>query len=210
MKYSVVMPSFLGEYKGCAPNREVKFIRAVNSFLGQDYQDKELVIISDFCDITERIYNENFLKYDNIIFKKLNKKMPHFSGAVRTAGLAFSTGDRICYLDTDDFLGKNHITKIDEQFEDGLVWVYSDDYLVSEFNSFDDFKRTLRVSVIQRTRIGTSAICHTSPLSPRSWAVWPDGYGHDWHFIKSLLSYKHKKIDVTSYNVCHIPSLLDV
>ena len=206
MKYSVVMAAFLGEYKGCASNRENKFIRAVNSFLEQEYKDKELIIISDFCDITERLYNEYFKEYDNIFFKKLKKKMSHFSGAVRNAGISLSTGDRICYLDTDDFLGKGHLTKIHEQFDDGLVWTYSDDYLVSEFNSFGDFKRIVRVNEIRETRIGTSSICHSSKISSN----WPDGYGHDWHFIKSLLNYKHKKINNTSYNVRHIPSQFDV
>lgn len=200
------MASFLGEYEGCASDRENKFIRAVNSFLEQDYEDKELIIVSDFCDITERIYNDKFSSYQNIIFKRLKKKMPPFSGAIRNAGITLSTGDRICYLDTDDFLGKNHISKINEQFTGDLDWVYSDDYLVTEFNNFDDFKRTVRVNIIQETRIGTSSICHTSKIN----SSWPGGYGHDWHFIKSLLNYKHKKIEGTSYNVCHIPNQIDV
>ena len=33
IKVSVIMPSFLGEYEGCASDRENKFIRAVHSFL---------------------------------------------------------------------------------------------------------------------------------------------------------------------------------
>ena len=33
MKISVIMPVYLGEYEGCATNREDKFIRAIHSFL---------------------------------------------------------------------------------------------------------------------------------------------------------------------------------
>lgn len=206
MKYSVIMPSFLGEYEKCASNREDKFIRAVNSFLEQDYKNKELIIISDFCDITEKLYNENYKQYKNIIFKKLKKKMPLFSGGVRNAGIALSTGERICYLDTDDFLGKYHLSKIDEQFSKDLVWVYSDDYLVKSFKSLNEFNCVVRINTIQETKIGTSSICHSAAISTN----WPDGYGHDWHFIKALLKYKHKKINNTSYNVCHIPHQIDV
>ena len=57
MKISVVMASFLGEYEGCASDRENKFIRAVRSFLGNKYENKELVIVGDCCSITENILN---------------------------------------------------------------------------------------------------------------------------------------------------------
>ena len=33
IELSVVMPSYLGEYEGCASDRENKFIRSVHSFL---------------------------------------------------------------------------------------------------------------------------------------------------------------------------------
>ena len=60
MKVSVIMPVYLGEYEGCATNREDKFIRAVNSFLQNNLSDSELIIVSDDCLITKNIVNDKF------------------------------------------------------------------------------------------------------------------------------------------------------
>ena len=67
MKVSVIMPVYLGEYEGCASNRENKFIRAINSFLTSTLLDSELIIVSDNCLIAEQIVNHIF-KYKK--FKK--------------------------------------------------------------------------------------------------------------------------------------------
>ena len=58
MKFSVIMASYLGNYPGCANNREAKFIRSVKSFLNQSYDNKELIIVSDGCEITTLGKNE--------------------------------------------------------------------------------------------------------------------------------------------------------
>ena len=53
MKLSVIMPSFLGEYDGCASDRENKFIRSVHSFLENSIDEKELIVVGDNCEITK-------------------------------------------------------------------------------------------------------------------------------------------------------------
>jgi len=35
-------------------------MKAVKSFIKQTYDDKELIIISDGCNITNKLYDENF------------------------------------------------------------------------------------------------------------------------------------------------------
>ncbi len=203
---SVIMASYLGDYKGAASNREQKFIRAVDSFLYQEFEDKELIIVSDFCDITERIYNEKYKQHSNISLFKLKKKQATFSGSIRTCGLSLAKGEKICYLDTDDFFGKDHLKNINEQFTEEVDWVFYDDFLIPQFTDFDNFTKHVRVNEIMETRIGTSTICHKSSLNE----TWEDGYGHDWKFIQKLLKYPYKKIYNASYNVCHIPSQFDV
>lgn len=206
MKISVVMASFLGDYPGSAKDRVNKFIRAVNSFLEQTYQYKELIIVSDGCDITENVYYENFSKNNNIVFEKLEKDVL-FGGKTRNKGIELSTGDWICYLDTDDFLSKNHLQLISEQISDDFDWYFSDDHLVTEYKNNDDFKYLLRENLIAPDRIGTSSIIHKRNLN----ALWSDGYAHDWRFVYDLFM-KTNKVNkiIAKYNVCHIPNIMDL
>lgn len=92
------MPSYLGFYQGCASDRERKFIRAVTSFLQQEYKNRELLIVSDGCEITNRIVAENF-PHDVVKLISIQKQ-DLFSGEVRDAGLRQATGDVITYLDS--------------------------------------------------------------------------------------------------------------
>jgi len=205
MIFSVVMASYLGEYPGCAKNRVSKFIRSVNSFLEQTYHDKELIIISDGCDITENIYQDHFSNFKNIKFHKIVKDVL-FGGKTRNKGIELSKGDWICYLDTDDFLSKNHLQIVSEQISGEYDWYFSDDYLVVEYNSVDDFKFIVRENKIEINRIGTSSILHKKDLG----VYWGDGYAHDWRFILNLLNKTEKVNKIKAgYNVCHIPNMTD-
>lgn len=199
------MPSYLGIYPGCANNREEKFIRAVDSFLYQEYENRELIIISDGCDITEKIYIEKYSTNDNIIFFKIEKDVL-FSGTTRNKGLELATGDLICYLDTDDFFSKKHLSKIMEQVSN-YDWYFSDDRLIKHFKSIEEYDYVVRVNEIQINKIGTSSIIHKNFEDIR----WQGGYAHDWKFIEDLFnrSKLYRKIEA-EYNVCHIPNMIDV
>lgn len=120
---SIVMQSFLSDYPGSRSNPEEKFIRAVYSVILQDDPDWELIIISDGCDITERLYNNYFKNYSNISFKKVAKpkntemysesegnKM--FRGTPRAKGVSMACGNWICYLDSDDVFTRDAVTQI--------------------------------------------------------------------------------------------------
>lgn len=203
-KISVIMPVYLGDYPNAATLREYKFARAINSFLQQTYENKELIIISDGCDIAEEIYNVNYSKHDNIVFEKIEKQ-PTFSGAVRNKGLELATGNYICYLDSDDFIAEQHLEVIIERFSDN-DWIYWDDFLIIQYKNLSTYIAQKRINVVQSCRIGTSSIAHKSELD----AVWGDDYGHDWRFIKQLQKYKYSKIENTGYIVCHQPKLRDL
>ena len=68
-KVSVIMPVYLGHYEGCAEDREEKFVRAINSFLNNDYENKELIVIGDCCSKSESILQEQFT--DELISNKI-------------------------------------------------------------------------------------------------------------------------------------------
>jgi len=208
-KISVVMASFLGDYPNAASGRIEKFHRAVNSFLSQNYHNKELVIVSDGCPITISEANK-YYNYENIKLYGIDKQ-PIFSGAVRDYGCKKATGDIICYLDTDDYLGNTHLSYIVSGFGNN-DWVFFDDKIIYLFHPVNKniISMAKRDVIVQYGSIGTSSIAHRNmPL-----ISWMDcnGYGHDWKFINKLmmLNLKFSKIPHCDYYVCHIPKSTDV
>jgi len=206
MLFSGIRPSFLGDYEGCALNREDKFIRAVNSFLGNSFPNKELIIVSDGCDITTNLVRTNFKEYieSKVIRLVLLKKQKLFSGNLRTEGIKHAKGDYIIYLDSDDMLGKNHISTIAEQVkQNNTDWGYYNDFIYSENGLVKK-----EVSLIKDS-IGTSSIYHKKAKGI-DWSGC-DGYGHDFMFIQKLIKWsKHNaKIFGASYIICHIPNSVD-
>ena len=204
-KISVVMPVTLSYYEGCASNRVDKFIRSVNSFIIQTYKNKELIIISDGCDIAEDVYLDKFNNCSDIVFLK-QEKASLFSGSTRNKGISLATGNWICYLDSDDFFGNNHLELIANQITDDIDWCYSNDYVVTHYNNNDDYAASLRENILQYGRIGTSSIIHKKELN----VSWSDGYGHDWMLIHHLIQSASKNVRISAnHNVCHIPGHLD-
>ena len=212
IKISVVMASYLGQYTHCADDRIRKFHRAVNSFVKQNYQDKELIIVSDGCSVTIN-ESQKYVGNPNIKLHAIEKQ-PQFSGNVRNYGCNVATGDVICYLDTDDFIGNNHLNQIGLSFDyhKGVDWIYFDDNIIYNFNPTD-----LNMVLSQLGRdvklafgsIGTSSIAHKR-LPDINW-IGCNGYGHDWTFIKRLIDLNKPNIKIygCQYNVCHIPNSVD-
>ena len=178
VKISVIMASYLLPYPGSATNRSNKFVRAVNSFKKQTYQNKELIIVSDGCPLTIELYNKYFLNEDNIKIISIPKQ-PLYSGGMRNAALEIADGDIITYLDSDDVLGSKHIEKIVEQFElDKYDFVFYNDLMVVD-STFKKFHT--RIVEPRWASIGTSAISHKNLKELKN--CWTTGYGHDFLFV---------------------------
>jgi len=205
MKISVIMPSFLGEYEGCASDRENKFVRAVHSFLSNKYEHKELIVIGDCCSTTERLLSENFeeqLNNEQIKFYQFSKKQKLFSGELRSKGIELASGDYIIYLDSDDIFGDAHISSVVRQIKN-TDWGYYNDFIWSPSGL-----QTKHVELVKDS-IGTSSIYHRKAKG----IDWKgcNGYGHDYKFIQKLMKWSENfdKIYGTSYIICHIPNLID-
>lgn len=207
IKVSVIMPSFLGEYEGGASDRENKFVRAVHSFLENSLEEKELIIVGDNCEITEKLIREHFRnEWDNgkIIFHQFRKKQKLFSGALRSKGIELASGEFICYLDSDDLIGQNHLSSIYNQVKmQDLDWAYFNDYLNSDAGLI-----TKNVN-LKKDSIGTSSIIHKYHKR-LNWDKC-DGYGHDFMFIERLMKWSSKKDKIygATYIICHIPNQID-
>ena len=93
--FSVIIPTY---------NRALLITDSIESILAQTYIHYEIIIVDDgSTDATEqtvRNFNDSRIKY----FKKKHSGV----SATRNYGIEKSSGDLICFLDSDDMLLKNH------------------------------------------------------------------------------------------------------
>jgi glycosyltransferase involved in cell wall biosynthesis len=194
IKISVIMPSFLGEYPGCMPNRESCFISAIESFLNCKYENSELIIVSDGCDKTADIVIKKYkrqLEDEKIRIIGLPKH-ELFDGAVRQAGVDVAEGSWILYLDSDDLLSPFHLHNLAACVEDtNIDWVYFNAYwYLKELN-----KKVIPFSPeLEKGKINTGCIAHKKGVN----AHWNGFIGkqENWFFIEQLIKNhpNHKKI----------------
>ena len=196
MKFSIVIPSYLGDYRNAAKNRDSKILRAVNSVLVQTFQDFEVIVVADGCKKTTEIVSK---VEDPRVSCYYIEKSRIWSGEPRNTGIEMARGEFILYLDIDDLYGDGHLMNISTQLGT-YDWVW-----------FDDIRYTPKTEewyinhcFIERMgKHGTSNICHKRELPYR----WDHaGYAHDYYFIKHLRQNTNfSRIEGGEYYVCHIP-----
>jgi hypothetical protein len=108
---TVIIASYLGEYPGSRSNPVQKFIRAVKSFQQQTLKEKQLIIVSDGCGLTNAVY-EDLFKSDSQITLIRFEKQEGWPGPLREAARTISKYDWIMYLDSDNFITKNYLENI--------------------------------------------------------------------------------------------------
>jgi len=196
MKFSVIIPSFLGEYRTAASDRERKIVRAINSVLFQSFNDLEVIVVADGCERTVEIVQT---MNDERLRCILIDKAKTWSGAPRNAGIEKAKGDYILYLDIDDIYGLNHLKNISDGLN-GFDWVWFDDIRYYP-KTKEWYVNNCDIRIVGKH--GTSNICHKRSLEYR----WDhNGYAHDYYFIKQLKENKnYTKIQGGEYYVMHIP-----
>ena len=109
MGISVIMASYLGEYPGSRKDPVDKFIRAVKSFLNNTLNEKELIIVSDGCEITNTVYEKHFKNFDNIKLVRVEKREHSWPGELRECGRSIAKYEWITYLDADDYYLRKYL-----------------------------------------------------------------------------------------------------
>jgi len=202
-RFSIIMQSYLGEYKNSASNKEVKLIRAIESVINQTFTDWELIIIADGCEKTFDLVCDKFINEHRIDCRLISKQTT-WGGAQRNYGISIAKGELINYLDADDMLGVNHLQKINDNIKD-LDWCYYNDIVKGDKV---DTERTCIINI--KYQHGTSNITHKSSLQAK-WTSY--GYGlDDWGLVQHLLklSKNYNKIETPEYIVCHVPRQVDL
>jgi glycosyltransferase involved in cell wall biosynthesis len=199
MKFSIIMPSYLGHYEGAAYSRDEKLPRAIQSVISQSYTDWELIIVADGCSQTVEICKP-YLSSKIRLFKISKQKL--FAGEPRNKGIREAKGEYITYLDIDDIIGKDHLATIAENLKD-YDWVFYNDLVLKGKIFVENHSQHGVLS-----KCGTSNYTHKRALGE----LWRKvGYAHDFHFAKELDKYKHNTIIPTPfYFVCHKPKMYDI
>jgi len=200
VRFSIIMPSYIANYRGSASNKEGKIVRAIDSVLCQTFKDFELIVIADGCQKTVEIVK-------NITDKRIRlfliEKQPMWSGLVRNTGLEMSKGAWMVYLDIDDMWGEDHLKIINDQIQDE-DWVWFND------RSWDGGQQQFNEHHcgLKKGHCGTSNIAHKQGLT--GWGM-KGNYLHDWVFILRLMqvSQNYKRIETPQYLVCHCPHIMD-
>jgi glycosyltransferase involved in cell wall biosynthesis len=232
ISHSIIMISHLGEYPNCAKDRERKFGRAVDSFLANEYSAKELIIVSDGCEKTNSIYSSEYAHKENISLIIAPKQEPGYPGALRSIGLLLAKGKTISYLDSDDYIAPDFISRLMPHLWSKAAWCYYDAYTadingdfpsvpeIPEQNAIEELRgfRWTNLPAIRRTRaIGSPNIAHTREVRENCrWKNW-DGQGErseDWDFVEQLIEKHGEGVKLSfapGYYLCHFrPGGVDV
>ncbi len=175
MRFSIVIASFLGDYRNAAKGRDKKIIRAVNSVLNQTFEDFEVIVVADGCEKTVKIMSQ----YDDPRIRTFAiPKGRMWSGDPRNKGIDEARGEFIAYLDIDDMFGDNHLSSLNEKLGT-YDWVWFDDIRYDP-RSKKWYQNPCNINQIGSH--GTSNICHR-----KGRARWDhDGYAHDYYFVLHL------------------------
>ncbi len=113
-------------------NAEKFLKKCIESILNQTYSNIEIILVNDFsADNSLSICNEYSSKYDNII--TINNKRNFGVSAARNAGIDVSTGEYICFVDSDDYVEENYLERLYSYYQRFNTvpicgFVYHDEY----------------------------------------------------------------------------------
>ncbi len=196
---SVVMASYLGEYKLAAKDRERKIRRAAESVFSQSIA-VELVVVADGCQKTVDILTQH---YEGLFSGYLINKQLLWSGVPRNTGIEKAKGEIICYLDVDDYLEREHCNKILINFGNN-DWVWFDDWIYTQRTGWKQ----------RRCDVEKKGFCGTSNIAHRKVKIWPEkgNYAHDFIAIQNLKHWSNnfKYIGHGGYRIGHIPGRVDI
>lgn len=239
MKISVVMQSFLGDYPGSRTNPEKKFARAVDSFIAQTHDDKELIIVADGCKKTFEIFEEKYLNNNQIKFCYLNKgqnKMydtvdgkRFYRGMPKRIGVSMSDGDLVTYFDSDDIMLPDRLLHINAAWlgkEDSFTWSANSMRWLAKIEKEGDScckveNMECDLSQYEIDHKFVLASARNSYLITTSWAMthrrrvnveWKDtcGVWEDYDFSGRLMSSgKGFLYESPTYVLCHYTGLWD-
>lgn len=205
--FSIIMPSYLGDYPGAAKDRDRKIIRAVESINAQTFVNWELIVMADGCQETVELLRP-YASESVLLFSM--PKAEKWCVSVRNGAINEAQGEWIAYLDIDDYWGTDHLSSIHKALQEvpeGTEWAWMD---VLWWRKKDGAFYRKRSDLKRCTNYGTANIVHRSghywPEQRRDSAGRPDYSTQDCAFVERLKrTAPGVRIEAGEYHVCHIP-----
>lgn len=161
--------------------RPAQLNEAVQCFLNQTYQDKELVILNTFP--------EQQIAFDHpqVIVLNANER-PRSLGEARNYAIGHSIGDIVATWDDDDLYLPQHLDNFAKHFTDGVQWVWQPtQFYVSQNRIQGVVKGTMNVVAFRRKAF--SDIGGYTPIN----------CGEDRHFVQRLTQLPGVKIPLDDF-----------
>ena len=139
MKFSIVVPVY---------NVEKYLEKCLKSIQNQTYDNFEVIIVNDGSTDNSKEIIRSFVKDPR--FKSFNKKNGGLSDA-RNFGVKYTTGDFLLFIDSDDYIDKNLLTKLNNVIEQ-----YNPDII--KFNFIDviedkEYKHFEKITVSKEVKL---------------------------------------------------------
>ncbi len=115
--FSIILPTY---------NREKKILKAINSVIAQTFKNWELIIIDNKSnDETKKIVNS--FNNSKIFFYQIENN--GIIAKSRNYGISKSSGNYLCFLDSDDWWDKDKLKYVNLAAEKGYSFIYHDHYV---------------------------------------------------------------------------------
>jgi len=215
------MVSYLGHYTHARTDAANKLVRAVESFLAQQVEGSELIVVADGCEKTIETLKTHYQFHKNISWY-FQPKANGWPGAHRQFAVNRAKNKYITYLDSDDMLLPGRLVRIIEHLQT-MPFVIDSNLTVAAKDPRDKMRNKLlehnkhngiEYWVYEWGRpSGTWCISHRKELG-----YWQDSprRGEDLRFVYGLVSWAQKQNPnirsdhyikpIGGYLICHVSS----
>lgn len=154
-KVSIVVPVY---------NVEKYLNRCLNSLVHQDYKNIEIIIVNDGSPDNSQKIIEKFQEKHSDIIKTFKKKNEGLSEA-RNFGLKKATGDYIIFIDSDDYIETNMISKM-------INCAYKDNSDIVVCNIYDEYENEKVTKIYENICTDKSSIFDNRKILLNRFSAW--------------------------------------
>lgn len=142
MTCSIIIPAY---------NTGEKIQVLIESIAAQNYKDIEIILVDDASIDDTRFFAEKALKISGLDFRIVANKYNLGVSNARNTGLKLSRGEKIAFVDSDDFIAPNFISRLSEYDADITFCGHVINFPGSEQYIYPGFHDSSEKYILQKT-----------------------------------------------------------